>query len=586
MTRLASNHGAVEDFLDESGALLDALDEDVASLAEAPSRGPIDRAFRAVHTVKGSASFLGYDAITELAHAAEDALGAVREREAELSRSTLSLLAESAAGLRRQLGALARGDEPDRGPEAVIASLRSLGRRAAPDAPPAPPAATRPAAPFGATMRRLELGPDRAEIAPHMASDLLESANALRPLIDELERPGARPGAAARVAEIGADVRATTDFFDFDQLRRLADALARAGRRAPDLSDDARREVVARLRGVRLLIEAAAEAIRAGWLPLWPTDTLERRLADLLDGDGFDPAWAAGAREPVATLAVDGIGVRPAAPGVDDETVRVAADRLDALSPVASGLRDAAARAAALAERLLDTGADAGSTGAARSLSDDLASLAAEAGARIDRARSRPIAGLFDRGRRAALESARALGKDVAVVIEGASIDVDSRVHGAIGAAITHAVRNAVAHGVEPGAERARAGKPERATVRLRASIDGGDTEVTVEDDGAGVDRARVLDKAIERGLLTAGDAPRLSDEGVLGLLFAPGFSTAGEVGEHAGRGVGLDAARASIEAVGGSVGLSSEPGAGVTVRIRVPGGATGPGTPNGAGEP
>ncbi len=163
------------------------------------------------------------------------------------------------------------------------------------------------------------------------------------------------------------------------------------------------------------------------------------------------------------------------------------------------------------------------------------------------------------------------LGRDVELVVEGEETMLDKTVLDAMRDPLTHLVRNAVDHGIEPPEIRQAAGKPARGLVALRAFSEGGQVVVEVTDDGSGIDLAGLLDRAIELGLHTPEDAARLGEREVCDLLFHPGLSTRAEATSISGRGVGADIVRTNVERVGGSVEVSTRAGAGTTFRIRIP---------------
>src|SRR5262249_29708674 len=136
---------------------------------------------------------------------------------------------------------------------------------------------------------------------------------------------------------------------------------------------------------------------------------------------------------------------------------------------------------------------------------------------------------------------------------------------------LTHIVRNAIDHGIEPPAERLAKGKPAAGRLALHAYHEGGKVIVDISDDGAGIDKERVRAKAIQARLITPEQADRLDDREVVNLVFAPGFSTADRVTQFSGRGVGMDVVRTNVEKIGGSVTVESRPGTGTTVRMKIP---------------
>ena len=166
---------------------------------------------------------------------------------------------------------------------------------------------------------------------------------------------------------------------------------------------------------------------------------------------------------------------------------------------------------------------------------------------------------------------ARRCGRKARLEVEGEAIELDRKVLEAIRDPITHLVRNAVDHGIESPADRVRAGKPEEGRILLRAYRERGVVAVEMCDDGAGIDPARIREKAAALGLLRPGKLAELTDEEVLQLVFHPGLSTGEAAGTISGRGVGMDVVRTNVEAIGGAVDVRSVIGVGTTIRIRVP---------------
>ena len=180
-----------------------------------------------------------------------------------------------------------------------------------------------------------------------------------------------------------------------------------------------------------------------------------------------------------------------------------------------------------------------------------------------------PLAPIVERHAAAATELARDLGREVTIVRDVKDAAIAVGVIDAVHTAILHALRNAVDHGVEPAAARQVAGKPAAATIAVRAARDARSLAITVEDDGAGVDLARVRERAGAAGIL--GPDARPTDADLLEILFVPGFSTRETVTDVSGRGVGLDAVRAAVAHVGGTAEITSVAGQGTTLTIRIP---------------
>jgi two-component system chemotaxis sensor kinase CheA len=200
-----------------------------------------------------------------------------------------------------------------------------------------------------------------------------------------------------------------------------------------------------------------------------------------------------------------------------------------------------------------------------------LDSVTADLRETVMQARMQPMGNLFGRFPRMVRDLARTCGRNVRIEFSGQETGLDKSLLEAIKDPLTHAVRNAVDHGIEAPAERVLSGKPAEGCVQLKAFQQSGSVVVEVCDDGAGIPIERVREKAIERGLVTKEQAAAMSEREILQLIFLPGFSTAAAVTTVSGRGVGMDVVRANVEKVGGSVEVESRRGEGTTLRLRVP---------------
>lgn len=182
-----------------------------------------------------------------------------------------------------------------------------------------------------------------------------------------------------------------------------------------------------------------------------------------------------------------------------------------------------------------------------------------------------PVEQLFRRFPRMVRDVAKQCGKDVGLVMSGQDTDLDKSLLDVVAEPLTHLVRNAVSHGIESAEERVRNGKPARGTIHLTSYHHGNQVIVEITDDGAGIDAQKVKDKAIEKGLLTAEEADRLGDAEILALVFRPGFSTASEITEISGRGVGLDVVQTVVHRLKGSVEVETRVGQRTTFRLKLP---------------
>uniref|UniRef100_UPI0025CB978F chemotaxis protein CheA n=1 Tax=uncultured Xanthomonas sp. TaxID=152831 RepID=UPI0025CB978F len=302
-------------------------------------------------------------------------------------------------------------------------------------------------------------------------------------------------------------------------------------------------------------------------LPLLVAEAGSQASAD--DFAGFDSADAPAAAAPAvastpaaatATAASAGPAKAAGARG-EGGSIRVDADKLDRMIDLVGELIIAVA----------STGANAQRTGDAQLLESTsiLAGLVEEVRESALQLRMVKIGGTFSRFHRVVHDVARELGKDIALVVNGEDTELDKSVVEKIADPLTHLVRNAMDHGIEPAEVRQARGKPVRGTVRLNAFHDSGSIVIQISDDGGGLNRDRILAKALERGLIEPGR--QLSDREVFALIFEPGFSTAEKVTNLSGRGVGMDVVKRNIAALRGSVDISSQQDVGTTISVRLP---------------
>jgi two-component system chemotaxis sensor kinase CheA len=189
----------------------------------------------------------------------------------------------------------------------------------------------------------------------------------------------------------------------------------------------------------------------------------------------------------------------------------------------------------------------------------------------VMKTRMQPIGMVWNKLPRVVRDMAVALGKQIRLEMDGADTELDRTIIEAIKDPLVHLVRNACDHGIEPPEVRTQAGKSPQGKLSLRAYHEGGQVNIEIGDDGAGIDVARVKRKAVEKGLLRSEQLEKLSDREVLNLIFRPGFSTAQTVTNVSGRGVGMDVVKSNIEKIGGIVDISSRPGEGATVKLKIP---------------
>jgi two-component system chemotaxis sensor kinase CheA len=189
----------------------------------------------------------------------------------------------------------------------------------------------------------------------------------------------------------------------------------------------------------------------------------------------------------------------------------------------------------------------------------------------VMKTRMQPIGNVWSKFPRVVRDLASMCGKQVRIEMEGKETDLDRTIIEAIKDPLTHIIRNSVDHGIESPADRIARGKRAEGTIRLRAFHEGGQINIEIGDDGAGIVAEKVRQRALSRGLITADHSQRLSDHDVIKLIFLPGFSTAEKITNVSGRGVGMDVVKTNLEKIGGTVDIQSVAGSGTTLRIKIP---------------
>ena len=378
-----------------------------------------------------------------------------------------------------------------------------------------------------------------------------------------------RPGDSAQlVGEIFRSVhtiKGTTGFLGFERLEKLAHAgehllgSLREGRLAvtSELISGLLR-LMDGLRAILTLIEATgSEGARVG-------DEDSALIAELAELNVEGPVIA------VATgSAAVMVGSQPAVPAtmaagaaaLSDKTLRIDVEVLNRMMNLVGEL-------VLTRNQMLQSGVEATNF---PELARRLDSVTADLRETVMQARMQQVGNLFGKFPRMVRDLAQTCGREVRIEFSGQETGLDKSLLEAIKDPLTHAVRNAVDHGIEAPAVRVMAGKPSEGCLRLRAFHQSGSVVIELADDGAGIAIERVLAKAVERGLVTAEQAADMTEREALQLIFLPGFSTAAAVTTVSGRGVGMDVVRANVEKVGGSVELESKVGVGTTLRLRVP---------------
>lgn len=250
---------------------------------------------------------------------------------------------------------------------------------------------------------------------------------------------------------------------------------------------------------------------------------------------------------------------RDAAP----ETIRVGVNLLDKLMTQVGELVLARNQLLQLANTVENPGLQA--------VSQRMNLIATELQEEVMKTRMQPIGNIWGQFPRTVRDVALGCGKQVNIEMEGKETEIDKTIIEAIKDPLTHLVRNSVDHGIELPEDRVKAGKNPAGRLILRAFHEGGQVNIEISDDGGGLNKDRIREKAIERGVITAEQAGRMSEREIFNLIFLPGFSTAAKVTNVSGRGVGMDVVKTNVEKIGGVVDVHSKPGQGTTIRVKIP---------------
>lgn len=529
------NQEFVQEFLVESSENLDQLDRDLVALEETPDDPDrLASIFRTVHTIKGTSGFFGFSKLGALAHSGEHLLGRLRDGaillNEEIAGTLLSMVDAVRAILRNIEETGAEGTADFRELSDALAAM-SEGRE------PAPPSGARPR-PAGnpPVDQSLPNSDDSPRVSPQQFQAAASDVK-----IERLSQP-ADPDAQSPLAPPPAESTAA-----------LPTPPPAVPPKAPST-------------GV-----ASGSAVPGDALPPAAAGAVQPSETDAVtpppeQSAAASPAVVSDTPPPPATTAEaapssDASGPQRSQPTAAESSVRVDVGLLGSILDLVGELvlaRNQLRLAAAEVPQVQD---------AVRRVHAVTSSLQETA----MKTRMQPIAQVFSRFPRVVRDLSVSCGKDVRLEIDGAETELDRTLIESIRDPLTHLVRNAVDHGIEPRAERLQAGKPETGLLSLRAFHESGQVTVEVRDDGRGIPVDAIRRKAVSRGLIDAAAADKLSDEETLQYIFEPGFSTAAAVTDVSGRGVGMDVVKTNIEAIGGTVDVRSVPGEGTTIRVRIP---------------
>ncbi|HVO56693.1 MAG TPA: response regulator [Dongiaceae bacterium] len=501
----------MEFFQPEAEEHLQIVSDCLLSLEANHSPEEINKLFRAIHTVKGSAAQVGLKRLGAIAHRVEDLIGRLRDGELEPTPQVIDLCLESVDVLKKTLHKQWSDESEIRG------AVDSLLNRIA------------------------ELAPPEAEDVPLAA----QSASA--------ESAGETPAPANIAAKTGKNGNAATP------AKSVRIALARLDRMMNTVGE----LVINRTRMVGRVTELERLRDTLGF----SKERLQGKVAEFQEKYEFNRINST--RGPLSSSAAPSPQMLTSAAAGDtsfwSEFSELEMDRYDDVNILSRSMTEISADVNEVLSQL------GGFIGRVEGDIDEFTKLAHHLQDEITAARMVPIGTLYSRLSRAVRDAAKSTGKDVELDLFGSETELDNNIIQQISDPLVHLVRNSVAHGIELPDGRREAGKPETGRVTLRAYHRGNHIYIEVEDDGAGIAYDRVRRSAVDRGLVSEDTASRLTERELREMLFHPGFSTAPIKTELAGRGVGLDVVRANLNALNGEIDIQSTPGTGTKFVLRVP---------------
>ncbi|QRM53176.1 chemotaxis protein CheA [Sinorhizobium sp. BG8] len=528
-----SNPDPISVFRTEAAELLEQIETGLLDLTHSlDDKDQIDAVFRGLHTLKGSGAMFGFDALAAFTHHCETAFDRVRKGDVPATQQLVSAVLAAQDHMRALLET-PNGDHDARS-AALLSALHSAVNGGAPVA-----AAPVAAAPVKSEEKPKAGGAKTWQIRFSLPANSMANGTNPLGLLDEMRDLGD--------CRIVADTSAVPSF---DMLNPTDIHLAW---------------------DVTLTTEKPRSDIEDVFIFVMDEMQLEIsevNAASVTPAEETKPATTASA--PVPAVAQEREAPAPQSdPKTSNsnnnnkaaENVRVPAERLDEMMDRVGELVIAQSRLTQLAGTAADLGL--------RSVSEEIERLSGELRDTMMVLRMMPVASLFSRFRRLVHDLSRETGKEIELITEGETTEVDKTVIDRLADPLVHLVRNSIDHGLEQPDERVAAGKSPVGQVLLSARQTGGEVVITIKDDGRGINRERVRAKAESSGIIQPGAT--LSDQELLQLIFQPGFSTAQQITNLSGRGVGMDVVKKTVEALRGAIDVVSRPGEGSEISLRIP---------------
>jgi two-component system, chemotaxis family, sensor kinase CheA len=511
--------------------------------------------FRAAHTLKGMSATMGFEAMAHLTHRLEDTLSYMRANPERMSSEVIDVFFQSIDALETMLSNIqSDGTEGESRWEDLIQRLQRLVDGREQDEVAA--TMTHPAT-ASVGSEDLPVTPELYDMLSQLHAGGLCAGYLRVKLAEDCIMKGPRAIMVVRAIDGFGDILSchpSTEEIEagsFDGQLTFLVALRE--------NDDS---------GLLTAVRSVSEVAEATWKP-WEggakgttsTQAAPKETSGL--GEANKTSEDSGHRESAPRMERAKPGATTHTKSPVDRTIRVPVERLDTLMNLLSELVIDKTRLAALANEI--------GSPELKEVTDKLSRVANDLQSSVMALRMVPVEALFQRFPRMVRDLSRSLGKDIRLEMSGLETEFDRTVIDEMGEVLVHLIRNAADHGLEQTDRRLKAGKPAHGTIQLRAYGAGQHVFIEVQDDGGGIDTAKVLHRAMERGLITASEAERMTQAQIHGLLFESGFSTADRVSDISGRGVGLDAVKSKVESLGGRIHIESVMGEGTTFRIQLP---------------
>ena len=531
-------------FFEESFENLEEMESGLLELSEGEGEVDLETVntiFRGAHSIKGGSAAFGFAVISSFTHVMEELLDQMRNGQREADSGSVNILLESVDVIKDLLTAFQAGESPD---ESRAIELKEELEQIR-DGASGPKSAKKPAA---ETEQNHEEGGEREEelvgwkisFVPH--EDLLQTGNDPSLMLRELSALGD-----------------TNIVANLDKVPNLDEMEPENCYLCWDIQLDA---AVAE-DDIREIFEWVEDECDLGLTPI--TKKVERRSEDRRAGDRRETdRRTEDRRETDRPANAGGAKTKSKSSASQAATIRVSTERIDKIIDMVGELVITQSMLSQLGDNM-----DLDKVEKLREGLEQLERNSRELQEGVMGIRMQPISFAFNRFPRMVHDVSQKLGKHIRLETHGEDTEMDKMVMEKLNDPLVHLVRNSMDHGLEMPADRLDAGKPEEGVVRLNAFHQGSSIVVEISDDGHGLNRNKILGKAIERGLVKEDD--NLTDDQVFRLLFEPGFSTAEKVSDLSGRGVGLDVVRRNIESLGGSVDVRSTLGEGSTFSIRLP---------------